>query len=129
MKESLDVQYALNGEISIGYAVFGAGPIDIVYVPAIGSLEIMAESAPYESFIRKLSTIGRLIVVDRRGSGVSDRYSAHEIPPFEDLADDLVAVLDAVGSERAVLFGFSDTSAMCAMLAARSPDRVRGLVL
>ncbi len=129
MREPLDIQYARNGEISIGYAVFGDGPIDIVFVPVFNNLEVMLESEPFAAFVRRLSSFARLIVVDRRGAGVSDRYSADDIPPFEDLADDLVAVLDAVGSERAVLFGFSDTGAMCAMLAARSPDRVSGLVL
>jgi pimeloyl-ACP methyl ester carboxylesterase len=129
VREPLDIRYALNGEISIGYAVFGDGPIDIVYVPVLSNLEVILESEPYATFVRRLSSFARLIVVDRRGAGVSDRYSFDDMPPFEDLADDLVAVLDAVGSERAVLFGFSDTGAMCAMLAARSPGRVCGLVL
>ena len=129
MKASPDVQFARNGETSIGYAVFGDGPIDIVFVPVFNNLEVMLESEPYATFVRRLSSFARLIVVDRRGVGVSDRYSSDDMPPFEDLADDLVAVLDAVDSARAVLFGFSDTGAMCAMLAARSPDRVRGLIL
>lgn len=129
MRTSPDVRFARNGDISIGYAVFGDGPIDIVYVPVFNNLEIVLESAPYDSFIRGISAFSRLIVVDRRGAGVSDRYSADSLPPLEDLADDLIAVLDAVGSERAVLFGYSDTGALCGMLAATFPERVRGLVL
>jgi pimeloyl-ACP methyl ester carboxylesterase len=60
---------------------------------------------------------------------VSDRYSADDLPVLEDLVDDLAAVLDEVGSERAALFGFSDAGALCAMFAATRPERVSGLIL
>ena len=129
MRGSPEIQFARNGDISIGYAVTGDGPVDLVYVPAVSNLEILSESPPYDAFLRALSSFSRLIVVDRRGAGVSDRYSPNDLPALEDLADDLLAVLDAVGSERAVLFGYSDTGALCAMLAATYPERVSGLVL
>jgi pimeloyl-ACP methyl ester carboxylesterase len=124
-----DVQFARNGDVSIGYAVVGEGPVDLVYVPPFGNLEILWESPPYGVFLRGMSAFSRLIVVDRRGGGVSDRFSPDDLPTLEDLVDDLLAVLDAVGSERAVLFGYSDAGALCAMLAATYPERVSGLVL
>ena len=129
MRSQPDIRFARNGAISIGYAVVGDGPVDLVYVPAVSSLEILWESPPYAAFLRAMSSFARLIVVDRRGTGVSDRYSPDDLPPLEELADDLIAVLDAAGSERAVLFGYSDTGALCAMAAATYPERVSGLVL
>jgi class 3 adenylate cyclase len=129
VREPPEIAFAHNGDVAIGYAIAGDGPVDLVYVPAVSSLAVLWESAPYEAFLRKLATFARLIVVDRRGTGVSDRYSPDDLPPLEDLADDLRAVMDAVGSERAVLFGYSDTGALCAMLAATYPARVAGLVL
>lgn len=127
--ESFEIAFARNGDVAIGYTVLGDGPIDLVYVPVFGSLVVLGESAPYASFLRGLSSFARLIVVDRRGQGVSDRYSPRDLPPLEDFVDDLVAVLDAVGSQRPVLFGFSDAGAQCALLAATYPERVSGLVL
>lgn len=129
MKDRLDIRYARNGEIALGYSVFGDGPLDLVYVPVFGGLETMSESRPYAAFLGRLSSFARVIVVDRRGQGVSDRYSPTDLPALEDLVDDLVAVLDDAGSERAVLFGYSDSGAQCAMCAATYPDRVLGLVL
>ncbi len=70
-----------------------------------------------------------MIVVDRRGTGVSDRYSPSDLPPLEDLVDDLAAVLDEVDATRATLFGFSDAGALCAMFASTRPERVSGLIL
>lgn len=125
----IDVRYARNGETAIGYTVLGDGPPDIVYVPPFGSLEVMNESRPYAAFLRRLSSFARVIVVDRRGQGVSDRYAPTDLPALEELVDDLVAVLDDAGSERPLLFGYSDTGAQCAMCAATYPDRVLGLIL
>jgi pimeloyl-ACP methyl ester carboxylesterase len=124
-----EVRYAKNGDVAIGYAVVGAGPDDLVYLSPYNNLDIAWENPLYERFLRKLASFARLVVIDRRGTGVSDRYSPEHLPPLEDLADDLAAVLDRVESERAVLFGFSDAGALCAMFAATRPERVRGLVL
>jgi pimeloyl-ACP methyl ester carboxylesterase len=124
-----EVRYAKNGDVAIGYAVVGAGPDDLVYLSPYNNLDIAWENPLYERFLRKLSSFARLVVIDRRGTGVSDRYSPEHLPPLEDLADDLAAVLDRVESERAVLFGFSDAGALCAMFASTRPERVRGLVL
>jgi pimeloyl-ACP methyl ester carboxylesterase/class 3 adenylate cyclase len=124
-----EIRYARNGEVAIAYAVVGTGPNDLVYLSPYNNLDIAWENPLYERFLRGLSAFSRVIIIDRRGTGVSDRYSPDDLPPLEDLVDDLVAVLDNVGSERAALFGFSDAGALCAMCAATRPERVSGLIL
>src|SRR5215204_1372309 len=124
-----EVRYARNGEVAIAYAVVGTGPDDLVYLSPYNNLDIVWENPLYERFLRRLSSLARLIVIDRRGTGVSDRYSPDDLPPLEDLVDDLGAVLEDAGSERAVLFGFSDAGALCALFAAARPERALGLVL
>ncbi len=123
------ISYALNGDVAIAYEVIGDGPADLLYLAPINNLEIVWENPHYGRFLRRLTDFSRVILMDRRGTGLSDRFSPHDLPPIEDLVDDIVAVLDAVGSERAVLFGFSDAGAQCAMVAATRPERVAGLVL
>src|SRR5919204_5253174 len=124
-----EVRYARNGEIAIAYAVIGTGPDDLVYLSPYNNLDIAWENPLYERFLRMLSSFARVIAIDRRGTGGSDRYSPDDLPPLEDLVDDLAAVLDEVESERTVLFGFSDAGALCAMFAATRPERTSGLVL
>ncbi len=124
-----EVRYARNGEVSIAYTVFGEGPADLVYLGPFNNLDIAWENPLYAQLLRTLGSFARVVVIDKRGTGVSDRYSPEDLPPLEDLVDDLVAVLDAVGSERAVLFGASDAGALCAMCAATRPERVSGLIL
>jgi pimeloyl-ACP methyl ester carboxylesterase/class 3 adenylate cyclase len=124
-----EVGYARNGEIAIGYVAMGDGPHDLVYLSPINNLDLVWENPLYARFLRSLSSFARVIVIDRRGTGVSDRYSPDDLPPLEDLVDDLLAVLDAVGSQRAALFGFSDAGALCAMFAATRPERVTALIL
>ena len=124
-----EISYARNGDIAIAYAVTGAGDVDLVYLAPNSNLEILWENPLYAAFLRRLASFSRLIVVDRRGTGLSDRFSPDHLPPLEDLADDLAAVLDAAGSERPVLLGFSDAGAQCAMFAATRPERVSGLIL
>ena len=124
-----EVRYARNEDVAVGYAVIGEGPDDLVYLPPFNNLDIAWENPLYIGFLRRLSSFARVIVVDRRGTGVSDRYSPDDLPALEDLVDDLDAVLTAVGSERAALFGFSDAGALCAMFAATRPERVSGLIL
>jgi class 3 adenylate cyclase len=124
-----EIEFARNGKIAIGYTVVGDGPVDLVFVPVVSNLEVLWENPLLEAFLRALGSFARLVVVDRRGAGVSDRYSPDDLPPLEDLVDDILAVIDAAGSQRPVLFGYSDTGAQCALLAATYPERVRGLVL
>jgi pimeloyl-ACP methyl ester carboxylesterase len=124
-----EVRYARNGDVAIGYTVVGTGPEDLVYLSAYNNLDIAWENPLYERFLRRLSSFARVVIIDRRGTGVSDRYTPLNRPPLEDLVDDLAAVLDKVGSERAVLFGFSDAGGLCAMFAATHPERTSGLIL
>ena len=124
-----EVRYARNGEVAIGYTVIGDGPDDLIYLSPYNNLDIAMENPLYERFLRRLSSFARVVVIDRRGTGVSDRYSPDDLPPLEELVDDLAAVLDQVQSDRAALFGFSDAGALCAMFAATRPERVSGLIL
>jgi pimeloyl-ACP methyl ester carboxylesterase len=119
----------MNGDVAIAYEIVGDGSVDLLYLAPINNLEIVWENPYYARFVRRLTEFSRVILMDRRGTGLSDRFSPNDLPPIEDLADDILAVLDAAGSQRAVLFGFSDAGAQCAMVAATRPDRVAGLVL
>jgi class 3 adenylate cyclase len=123
------IRWARNGDIAIAYAVVGDGPIDVVYVPPVNSLEIMWDNPLYARFLQRLASFARVVIVDRRGTGLSDRYSPGELPPLEDLVDDLAAVIGDVGSDRPVLFGFSDAGSLCAMFAATRPEQLSALVL
>ena len=123
------VRYARNGDVAIGYTVVGEGDADLLYLAPFNNLDIAWENPLYVQLLRTLSSFSRVVVVDRRGTGVSDRFSPEDLPPLEDVVDDLAAVLDAVGSERAVLFGASDAGAVCAMFAATRPERVAGLIM
>jgi class 3 adenylate cyclase len=121
-------RYAVNGDISIAYQVMGTGPIDIIVVPGIVShVELMHEMIGYTSFLRRLSTFARVVTFDKRGQGLSDRISG--APSLEQRMDDVRAVMDDVGSKRAVLFGFSEGSAMSVLFAATYPERLTHLVL
>ena len=123
------VRFARNGDVGVAYTVLGDGPVDLLYVSTFSNLDLIWESPSFGGFLDGLSACSRLIVVDRRGQGVSDRLSPNDIPLLEDNVDDVVAVLGAVSSNRAVLMGGSDTAALCMMLAATYPERVAGLVL
>jgi class 3 adenylate cyclase len=106
----------------------GTGPIDIIVVPGIVShVELMHEMIGYTSFLRRLSTFARVVTFDKRGQGLSDRISG--APSLEVRMDDVRAVMDDIGSKRAVLFGFSEGSAMSVLFAATYPERVTQLVL
>jgi class 3 adenylate cyclase len=125
-----EIRYARNGGVALAYQVLGDGPIDLVFLPAfISNIEIAWESPSYARFLRRLASFSRLIFMDRRGTGLSDRMSPEDLPPLEVLMDDLAVVLDAVGSERPALFGYSDSGCLCAMFAATYPDRVTALAL
>src|SRR3954447_24593289 len=103
-------RYAKNAVgISIAYQVMGDGPRDLLYLPGYASnLRWQWELPTYARFLRRLASFSRLIVVDRRGTGLSDRFSPEDLPPLEDLADDIGTVMDAVGSEQVALLGSED---------------------
>ena len=122
------VRYARNGDVSIAYQVTGDGPLDLVLVVGFFShLEIDWEHPSYARFLDRLGAFARLIRFDKRGTGLSDRSVG--LPDLETRMDDVRAVMDAVGSERAVLFGYSEGGPMCTLFAATYPERVQALVL
>ncbi len=124
------VQYAWNGDVAIAYGVVGDGPIDLVYIQGyVSDVEMMWECPQAAAFLERLASWSRLITIDRRGVGMSDRFSRQELPPLEDATRDVLSVLDAVGSWRAALFGAHEGGQLCAMLAATVPERVRSLSL
>jgi class 3 adenylate cyclase len=122
------VRYARSGDVAIAYAVQGDEPIDLVFVHGFaGNLDFEFESPYMRPFHDRLASFSRLVMFDRRGTGLSDRM--REAPTLETRMDDLRAVLDAVGSEGAVLFGTFEAASMCLLFAATYPERTRGLVL
>jgi pimeloyl-ACP methyl ester carboxylesterase/DNA-binding SARP family transcriptional activator len=125
---STGTRYARNGEVSFAYQTLGSGHPDLVFVPGfVSHVEAAWEDPTYAGFMRRLAADRRLIIFDKRGTGLSD--SAVEWPTFHERVDDMFAVMAAAGSERAVLFGVSEGGPMCALAAARHPERVAGLVL
>lgn len=125
-----DIRYVRNGGVALAYQVLGDGPMDLVYVQGfINNIDIAWDNPYYARFLRRLSSFSRLIIMDRRGTGLSDRMSPKDLPPLEVLMDDLGVVLDEVGSERTALFGAGDSGCLCAMFAATYPDRVAALAL
>jgi class 3 adenylate cyclase len=125
-----DVQFVWNGDVAIAYQVIGDGPPDLVYVPPFASnLDRQWEFAPHARFLERLASFSRLIVLDRRGWGCSDRVTPGSFPPLEVAADDLIAVLDEVGSSQAALFSGGNSGFVGAIAAATYPDRFTALVL
>jgi pimeloyl-ACP methyl ester carboxylesterase len=121
-------RYALNGDVSIAYQVMGDGPVDIILVPGVVShVEFMHEIPGYTAFLRRLSNFARVVAFDKRGQGLSDRMSG--APSLEQRMDDVRAIMDDIGSQRAVLIGFSEGCPMSALFAATYPERVSHLVL
>jgi len=122
-----ETRYAKSGDIHIAYQVTGDGPIDLVYVPTwISHVEHLWEEPRVARFFERLASFARLILFDRRGSGLSDPAPA---PALEEQMDDVLAVLDAVGSERAALFAQLEGGGMATMFAATHPERTGALVL
>lgn len=120
-------RYAVNGDVNIAYQVSGGGP-DLVIVPGFVSHLEMDWAAPHAAgFLERLSSFCRLIRLDKRGTGLSDPSA--EIPTLEKRMEDVHAVLDAVGSERATLLGYSEGGPMAALFAATYPERTEGLIM
>lgn len=134
MRETCDVEapatlYASADKGQIAYQVLGEGERDILYLRGLGNVEVQWDVPPLASFLHRLSSCGRLIVFDRRGSGASDPIPLEAIPTWEEWADDALVVLDAVGSESAVVLGEIDAGPIAVVLAASHPKRVESLVL
>jgi pimeloyl-ACP methyl ester carboxylesterase len=95
----------------------------------VSNIEYAWEEPSLARYLRRLASFSRLIVFDKRGTGLSDRVSVDALPTFEQRMDDVRAVMDAVGSERAALVGVSEGAAMCALFAATYPERTQALIL
>jgi class 3 adenylate cyclase len=121
-----ETQYARSGDVAIAYQVVGDGPIDLVFVPFFGNVRWAWENAHIARFYEQLSSFSRLILFDKRGTGLSDRPRTLTL---ETQMDDIRAVLDAVGSEQAALLGAIQGSQLCALFAATYPERTRALIL
>jgi pimeloyl-ACP methyl ester carboxylesterase/DNA-binding CsgD family transcriptional regulator len=123
-------RYARSGDVRIAYQVIGHGPIDLVFVPGYTSnLEVHWEDAGFAHLLNRLSGFTRLILFDKRGTGLSDRVDPHHLPNLETRMDDVRIVMDAVGSGRAALLGASEGGPMSILFAATYPERTRALVL
>src|SRR5262245_19960638 len=121
--------YARSGKVNIAYQVTGEGPLDLVYVPGwVSHLELRWEEPEHARFLNRLASFARLISFDKRGTGLSDRVPDDQLPSLETRMDDLRAVMDAVGSKRAALFGYSEGGNMCMLFAATYPERTVALV-
>lgn len=123
-----ETHYAKSGDVNIAYQVVGGGSLDLVLVPGfVSHLENDWDEPRSAHFLERLTSFSRLIRFDKRGTGLSDRPGG--LPDLETRMDDLRAVMDAVGSERAALFGYSEGGPMCCLFAATYPDRTTALVL
>jgi pimeloyl-ACP methyl ester carboxylesterase/DNA-binding XRE family transcriptional regulator len=125
--ETPPVRYAISGDVSIAYQVIGDGPVDIVVTPgAVSHRDVDWEHHGIRAFMRDLARIGRVIVFDKRGTGMSDRVPAGTM---EERMDDIRAVMEAAGSSRAFLVGISEGGPLSILFAATWPERIFGLVL
>jgi class 3 adenylate cyclase len=123
-----ETHYARSGEVRIAYQVVGSGPFDLVYVPGfVSNLDNGWDDPGFAHFFRRLASFSRLILFDKRGTGLSDRDA--QIPSLEQRMDDVRAVMDAVGSTKAAVFGVSEGGAMAMLFAATYPERISALVL
>ena len=129
MTEMPETRFTRVGEVDIAYQVVGdAAPLDLVFVPGwVSHLEVMWELPEFAHFLDRLAGMGRLILFDKRGTGLSDRVTG--VPTLEERAEDIAAVMDAAGSARAAVAGWSEGAAIAAMFAAAHPERVDALVL
>jgi class 3 adenylate cyclase len=125
-----ETRYAWNGDVSLAYQVVGDGPFDLVYLQGwISNVEMNWENSYLARFLRELATLGRVIIVDRRGWGCSERFSPSDVPPMETLTEDLQIVMDVAGSERAVLVASFECTLIATLFAAAHPERAAALVL
>jgi class 3 adenylate cyclase len=126
--EASETRYTLSGDVNIAYQVVGEGGLDLVFIPSMTHhVELVWENPTQAQFFRRLGSIGRLLLFDKRGTGMSDRMLG--TPTLEVRMDDIRAVMDAAGSDRAVLVGLGDGGPLCALFAATYPERTTALVL
>jgi class 3 adenylate cyclase/pimeloyl-ACP methyl ester carboxylesterase len=125
-----ETRFARLGEDRVAFYVVGDGPVDVVVTPGLfGSMDAEWDDPEFGMFFRTWASFCRYIRYDRRGSGSSDAVSVDALPPWESSVEEMVAVMDAAGSEHAVVFGGADAGPPAMLAAATRPDRIRGLVL
>lgn len=125
-----ETHYVENGDVNIAYQVVGEGDIDIVFVMGwVSHLEYFWKHPLFAAFLNRLASFSRLILFDKRGTGLSDRIPLSELPTLEQRMEDVHAVMDAVSSERAVLIGVSEGGPMCSLFAATYPEKTTALVM
>ena len=130
MNEIPPTRFAKLGKHRIAYQVVGDGPVDLLWVPGIGdALDARWEYGPYTSFLWRLASFSRLIMMDRRGMGASDPVPLESLPSWEEFVNDAMAVLDAASSDRTVLLGINDAAATAMLFAVTRPERTRSLIL
>ena len=123
-----ETRYVKSGGVSVAYQVTGGGPFDLVYVQGwVSNLDYAWESPRLTHVLRRLGSFCRLVRIDKRGTGLSDRNVG--FPTLQERADDVRAVLDAIGSRRTVLFGSSEGGVLCMLFAATYPERTEALIL
>jgi pimeloyl-ACP methyl ester carboxylesterase/DNA-binding winged helix-turn-helix (wHTH) protein len=127
---SPETSYVQNGDVNIAYQVVGEGDLDVVFVMGwVSHLEYFWKEPHFAAFLNRLASFSRLILFDKRGTGLSDRVPLSELPTLEQRMEDVHAVMDAVGSESAVLIGVSEGGPMCSLFAATYPERTVALVM
>jgi len=121
-------KYAKSGDIHIAYQVFGEGSVDLVFIPGfVSHLETYWDEPSYARWLRRLGSFSRVIRFDKRGTGLSDQVS--ELPGMDQRMDDVSVVMDAVGIERAVIFGASEGGSLATLFAASHPERSQALII
>ncbi|MCU1266022.1 MAG: prkC 33 [Acidobacteria bacterium] len=125
-----ETMYARSGDVNIAYQVVGNAPLDLVFVMGwVSHLEYFWREPSFARFLLRLASFSRLILFDKRGTGLSDRVPNNELPTLEQRMDDVRAVMDAVGSERAALCGVSEGGPLCSLFAATYPEKTLAVVM
>ncbi|HKS10101.1 MAG TPA: alpha/beta fold hydrolase [Pyrinomonadaceae bacterium] len=125
-----ETMYARSGDVNIAYQVIGDAPLDLVFVMGwVSHLEYFWREPNFARFLLRLASFSRLILFDKRGTGLSDRVPINQLPTLEQRMDDVRAVMNAVGSERAALCGVSEGGPMCSLFAATYPEKTLALAM
>lgn len=125
-----EVRYARSGDVNIAYQIVGSGDLDLVFVMGwVSHLDWFWKEPSFAKFLMRLASIARLIIFDKRGTGLSDRVPYDQLPSLEQRMDDVRAVMDAAGSESAILLGVSEGGPMCSLFAATYPQKTLALVM
>lgn len=127
---SIETRYARSGDVNVAYQVVGSGPMDLVFVMGwVSNIDQFWTEPSFARFLHRLASFARLIVFDKRGTGLSDRVPVERLPNLEERMDDVRAVMDAAGSRRAALVGVSEGGPLCLLFAATYPERTEAVVM